>query len=109
MHAWLSIIAFAFSIGAGMAEDLPAPVQKAIAEAKRDCKTVAIEKGFITRKDINGDGRPDFVLDYDYFICDGNPRAFCGSIGCATQVFASLPNGTYANVVDENVSAKPGL
>jgi hypothetical protein len=49
------------------------------------------------------------VLDYDYFICDGNPRAFCGSIGCATQVFASLPNGTYANVVDENVSAKPGL
>jgi hypothetical protein len=71
MHAWLSIIAFAFSIGAAMAEDLPAPVQKEIAEAKRGCKTVAIEKGFITRKDINGDGRPDFVLDYESFICDG--------------------------------------
>ena len=69
-----------------MAEDLPPAVQKAIAENKRDCKTVALEKGFITRKDINGDGRPDFVLDYEFFICDGNPRAFCGSIGCATQV-----------------------
>ena len=103
MRPWLSIAAFAFSIAAAMAEDLPPVVQKAIAENKRDCKTVALEKGFITRKDINGDGRTDFVLDYDYFICDGNPRAFCGSIGCATQVFASLPNGTYAKVVDENV------
>jgi hypothetical protein len=102
MHAWLSIIAFAFSIGAGMAEDLPAPVQKAIAEAKRDCKTVAIEKGFITRKDINGDGRPDFVLDYESFICDGDRRAFCGSLGCTTQVFASLPNGASTKVIDGN-------
>jgi hypothetical protein len=103
MRPWLSIAAFAFSIAAAMAEDLPPAVQKAITENRRVCKTVALEKGFITRKDINGDGRPDFVLDYDYFICDGNPRAFCGSIGCATQVFASLPNGTYAKVVDENV------
>ena len=83
-----------------MAEDLPALVQKAIAENKRDCKTVALEKGFITRKDINGDGRPDFVLDYEFFICDGNRRGFCGSIGCTTQVFASLPNGAYAKVLD---------
>ena len=101
MHPWLSIVAFAFSIGAAMAEDLPPAVQKAIAENKRDCKTVAIEKGFITRKDINGDGRPDFVLDYESFICDGDRRAFCGSLGCTTQVFASLPNGAYAKVVDE--------
>jgi hypothetical protein len=86
-----------------MAEDLPPAVQKAIAENKRVCKTVAIEKGFITRKDINGDGRPDFVLDYESFICDGNPREFCGSIGCLTQVFASLPNGAYAKVFDDNV------
>ena len=103
MRPWLLIVSFAFSIGAAMAEDLPPAVQKAIAENKRVCKTVAIEKGFITRKDINGDGRPDFVLDYESFICDGNPRAFCGSIGCLTQVFASLPNGAYAKVFDDNV------
>ena len=103
MRPWLLIVSFAFSIGAAMAEDLPPAVQKAIAENKRVCKTVAIEKGFITRKDINGDGRPDFVLDYELFICDGNPRAFCGSIGCLTQVFASLPNGAYAKVFDDNV------
>ena len=105
MRPWLLIVAFAFSIGAAMAEDLPPAVQKAIAEAKRDCKTVAIEKGFLRRhKDINGDGRPDFVLDYESFTCDGLPRAFCGSIGCLTQVFASLPNGAYAKVFDDNVS-----
>ena len=87
MCPWLSFVVFAFSIGAAMAEDLPPAVQKAIAENKRVCKTVAIEKGFITRKDISGDGRPDFVLDYELFICDGNPREFCGSIGCLTQVW----------------------
>ena len=100
MRPCLSIVAFAFSIGAAMAEDLPAAVQKAIAENRRGCKTVAIEKGFITRKDINGDGRPDFVLDYESFICNGDRRWFCGSLGCTTQVFASLPNGAYAKVLD---------
>ena len=102
MNPWLSIVAFSFSIGAAMAEDLPAPVQKEIAEAKRDCKTVAIEKGFITRKDINGDGRPDFILDYSSFFCGRGQRPLCGSIGCTTQLFVSLPNGTYAKVVDED-------
>ena len=103
MRPWLLIVSFAFSIGAAMAEDLPAPVQKAIAENKRVCKTVAIEKGFITRKDINGDGRPDFILDYSSFFCDGHQRPLCGSIGCTIQIFASLPNGTYAKVLDDNV------
>ncbi len=103
MRFFLSIVAFAFAIGGATAEDLPPAVQKAIAENKRGCKTVAIEKGFITRKDINGDGRPDFVLDYEAFTCDGDRRAFCGSLGCETQVFASLPNGAYAKVVDDNV------
>jgi hypothetical protein len=102
MRPCLSIVAFAFSIGAAMAEDLPAAVQKAIAENRRGCKTVAIEKGFTTRKDINGDGRPDFVLDYESFVCDGDRRAFCGSLGCTTQVFASLPNGAYTEVLDGN-------
>jgi hypothetical protein len=94
------IVVFVFSIGAAMAENLPPVVQKAIAENKSNCKTVALEKGFITRKDINGDGRPDFVLDYESFTCDGNRRWFCGSAGCTTQVFASLPNGAYAKVLD---------
>jgi hypothetical protein len=101
MRPWLSIVAFAFSIGAAMAEDLPPAVQKAIAENRRDCKTVDIEKGFVTRKDINGDGRPDFVLDYASFFCDGHQRPLCGSLGCTIQVFASLPNGAYAKVVDD--------
>ena len=103
MHPWLWIIAFAFSIGAAVVEDPPPVVQKAIAEARRDCKTVAIQKGFITSKDINGDGRPDFVLDYASFFCDGDQRPFCGSLGCTTQIFASLPNGAYAKFVDDNV------
>jgi hypothetical protein len=103
VRLYLSIVAFALSIVTAIADDLPPAVQKAIAETRRDCKTIAMEKGFVTRKDINGDGRPDFVLGYGSFTCDGDRRAFCGSLGCLTQVFASLPNGAYVKVVDVNL------
>jgi hypothetical protein len=96
-------VVFALSVLTAMADGLPSVVQRAISEQRRDCKTVAFEKGFVTRKDINGDGRPDFILDYGAFTCDGDRRSLCGSLGCSTQVFASLSDGTYLKVVDETV------
>ena len=103
MRWFISGVALLLSFMTVTADVLPSAVQRAIAEQKRDCKTVAFDKGFVTRKDINGDGRPDFILDYSSFTCDGDRRALCGSLGCLNQVFASLPDGTYAKVVDEIV------
>lgn len=90
MRPWLWVIAFASSIVAAVAEDLPAVVQKAIAEAGRDCKTAATQKSFITGKDINEDRQPDFVLDYASFFCDGDQRPFCDSLGCTTRSRPSM-------------------
>ena len=67
------------------------------------CKKTTVEPGFLTRQDINADGRPDYILDYNFVRCDGRERGLCGSLGCETEVFASLPNGAYAEVVDEIV------
>ena len=57
----------------------------------------------MTRKDVNGDGVDDYVLDYGKFVCGDSASYWCGSAGCLTQVFASLRDGSFVNVLDENV------
>jgi hypothetical protein len=85
---------------------LPKEVEAAIDEAKKDCgATVRLRPGFMASKDVNGDGKPDTILDYGKFECGGSITFYCGSAGCLTQVFASLPDGTYVKAWDENVRA----
>jgi hypothetical protein len=72
--------------------------------ARKECSEPSkFGKGFVARRDINRDGVADFVLDYGRFECGGSSTFFCGTGGCLTQVFASLPNGGYAKVLGENV------
>ena len=82
---------------------LPREVQSAITDGIKVCDEKAkLGKGFLTRRDINGDGVDDFVLDYRHFRCGKSSDFYCGSAGCLTQVFASLPDGTFTKVLDEN-------
>jgi hypothetical protein len=101
----LTALAAAFLASApAEAQSLPPQVRKAIAEQSRTCRPqkVVLEKGFLTRKDVNGDGVPDFVLDYGAFNCGGSFTYFCGSAGCLTQVFASN-RGAFVKVFDSTV------
>ena len=83
---------------------LPSNVQTAIKENEQTCdKSPKFHGKFITERDINGDGVRDYILAYGEFECDGSATYFCGTGGCLTQVFASLPNGSYVKVLDENV------
>lgn len=84
--------------------NLPAPVRAAIEENIKVCSgKVELSAGFISEKDINGDGVNDFIVEYGSFVCDGSQSFFCGTGGCTTQVFASLPGGKFVTVLDENV------
>lgn len=83
---------------------LPAVVQAAIDENRKACgETAKVGAALVTEKDINGDGVKDYVLNYAQFECEGSASYFCGTGGCLTQVFASVPNGGYVKVLDENV------
>ena len=62
---------------------------------------VKFEKGFLTRLHMMT-GVKDFIPNYEHLAC-GEKHDACGSAGCLTQVFASLPNGKFANVLNENV------
>src|ERR1041384_6078449 len=78
-------------------QNLPANAQAAIEENVKSCDgKTEFKDGFVSEKDVNGDGVIDYVLDYGNFVCDGNEGYFCGTGGCLTQVFASLRRGGYA-------------
>lgn len=98
------VVAFLAGIASSaQAQSLPPIVQQAIAQARQECASnVQLLPGFISEKDINGDGRNDYILEYEKFHCGGGPT-FCGSGGCTTQVFASRPDGTYVKALDDNV------
>jgi hypothetical protein len=84
---------------------LPPQVEAAIVERRERCypEAASLKPGFITQKDVNGDGVDDYILDYDKFVCGTHQSYFCGTAGCLTQIFASLPGGAFVKVLDENV------
>jgi hypothetical protein len=100
-----AVLAASTAIGAlAKTKALPAEVQAVIDDELKSCaEKVTFKKGFLTRRDINGDGVEDFILDYGRFACGDNSILYCGSAGCLMTVFASLSNGKFAKVLDENV------
>jgi hypothetical protein len=84
---------------------LPQSAQAAIADARKECapEKATLKPGFLQTKDVNGDGRVDYILDYGAFECGGAATFYCGTGGCLTQVFASRDDGSHVKVLDENV------
>lgn len=91
----------------GLAQGLPPAIEADIKTLKADCSPdkPKLEPGYLESKDINADGVTDYILDYGRFKCGDSMSLYCGSAGCTTKVYASLPGGGYAVVLDENVQA----
>jgi hypothetical protein len=109
-RAWpISGLLFFLSTGLALPEShpkesLPQIVQGAIDESRKNCgEPSRLNPGFILEKDVNADGRKDYILDYGKFRCGDRSTDFCGTGGCLTQVFVSLKDGTYVKALDENV------
>jgi hypothetical protein len=85
-------------------QSLPPKVRAAIEESQKSCdadEKFTTQRGFITRRDINGDGVSDVILDYEHTACGDFSSRFCGTGGCLFQVFVSH-DGDYVKVMDDN-------
>lgn len=96
MHRMLRLIALAFCLFVHPAlaqtspATLPPEIAKAQADLRRECNGKAVfEPGFQTTADINGDGLPDYFLDYGKLDCDGTRGMYCGSAGCTLDIYVS--------------------
>jgi hypothetical protein len=83
---------------AGAQEPPPALVE-ATEEASALCRdlggTPAILEDYATARDLNGDGRDDFVTDLARLECAGAWGAFCGSAGCPVTAWLSAEDGGF--------------
>ena len=60
------------------------------------CTQIEFYPGFIEMMDLNGDGREDALIDYQYLQCDGSSDAFCGSGGCTMRMYSGERRGLFA-------------
>jgi hypothetical protein len=91
----------------GKAVTLPSNLPKQVAEAieknNKECTEgkPTFKQGFLSTRDINGDGKPDYVLNYEHYQCGEIETLFCGTGGCQTEIFASDDDGNYVHVWDK--------
>jgi hypothetical protein len=59
-------------------EAAPPQVLAAVVEKRKSCdpEAVALKPGFVTQKEINGDGVNDYILDYGKFVCGSADQSF---------------------------------
>lgn len=87
------------------AQTLPPNLPKIVTDAMetnlKECEAgekPLYKPGFLTIRDINGDGKPDYILNYDHFQCGERVSIFCGTGGCQTEIFASEEDKGYVPV-----------
>jgi hypothetical protein len=106
MRTFVCIATIALLAPAALAQQgLPSEARAAIEESRKGCdegEKFTTKRGFITRRDINGDRIDDVLLNYEHVACGEYSGRFCGTGGCLFQVFASH-DGDYVKVLDDNV------
>jgi hypothetical protein len=105
-RTFLSFGVLLSTLGGVMAQQsLPPEARAAIEESRKGCdegEKFTMKRGFITRRDINGDSVSDVILDYEHSACGEYVSRFCGTGGCLFQIFASR-DGNYMKVLDDDV------
>ena len=75
----------------------PPEIEAATAENFAACTeaggTPSTGPDYLTEVDLNGDGRPDYVMNLAGLTCENAISYFCGSAGCPVSVWLSGPAG----------------
>jgi hypothetical protein len=83
----------------------PAQVSAEIADGRKEClsvggKSMTASAEAVELSDVNGDGLPDYLVDYGQFQCNGaaSSNLYCGTAGCPVVAFVAAPNKQYVQV-----------
>jgi hypothetical protein len=93
----MTLILAALALSPARAAEPPAELFEAAEAAAAFCRelggTPAIQPGYQTTVDLNGDGIDDYLTDQANLECDGAFSAFCGSAGCPVTAWLSRDDG----------------
>lgn len=97
LAAGLAVLVLSAAVAAGA--EPPPELVEFTEEQTAFCRdlggTPTILATYQTVRDLNGDGRDDFLVDLANIACEGAASAFCGSGGCPVNAWLSEPGGGY--------------
>jgi len=79
-----------------------------VERAQKDCLKanghfLVLEPGAVSRHDLTGNGRADFIIDLTHVRCERRGNIFCGTGGCALSIVVALPRGKFREVFRQQV------
>jgi hypothetical protein len=124
MIRWLAVLlaAVVVALSAGGADarpaakrpfkltDYPLEVRKTLSVGPSTCREVegGGKVGFapdtVRKVDFNGDGRLDYIVNFEKTTCGGEKTGgFCGTGGCLVDFLVTMPNGKLRSVFVDQV------
>ena len=85
--------------------DYPPGVQKALRYANEECASqgggeVSFAPDTVRKIDLTGDGRDDYIVDFNATKCGDREATHCGTGGCVMKILVALPDGSVREVFD---------
>ncbi|QOZ09491.1 hypothetical protein [Bradyrhizobium sp. CCBAU 51765] len=85
--------------------DYPPGVQKALRYANEECDAqeggkVTFAPNTVRKIDLTGDGREDYIVDFQDTKCGDRETTYCGTGGCVMKILVTLPDGSVREVFD---------
>jgi hypothetical protein len=90
--------------------DYPLEVRRSLSLGPVTCREVegggkvGFPRNTVRKVDFNGDGRLDYIVNFEATTCGGEKTGgFCGSGGCMVDFLVQLPNGRLRSVFVDQV------
>jgi len=85
--------------------DYPTGVQKAVRYANEECTSqdggpVTFAPDTVRKVDLTGDGRDDYIVDFQNTKCGARETTYCGTGGCVMAILVAMPDGSVRQVFD---------
>ena len=85
----------------------PAVVKAEVQRAASECRSKGGKPNtdaMLTARDLTRRGGPDWIVDFAKLRCGGAPNPFCGSGGCALQIFVWTDKDGWTSAFSELVT-----
>ena len=82
---------------------------KAVIEAARkrclnaNGHMLVLEPGAVQSADLTGNGRTDYIVDFNFIRCERLASPYCGTGGCELSIVVALPRGKFREVFHQQV------
>ena len=64
---------------------------------------LVLEPGAVQSADLTGNGRTDYIVDFNFIRCERLASPYCGTGGCELSIVVALPRGKFREVFHQQV------